>query len=113
MYSEGESVVSVDNTEIINDVWVASKGINRRNTYRITHVSKCQMIAESINPDLPRMTGSFDIDRNILHFRFQMDGSRQNGHEVITRRRNVCYVCGALYDGDALLQTWTATINRK
>jgi hypothetical protein len=113
MHSEGESVISVSETEIINDVWVVSQDINRRNTYRIKPVAKNKMIAESTNPDLPQLTGTFNVDRNILHFKYQMEGSELNGYEIISRKRNVCYAYGAVYNGNTLRHTWTAVINKK
>lgn len=112
MHSEGESVISVGSDEIINETWVASEEINRRNTYKITPVSKSEMVAESLNPDLPHLTGVFSLDRSMLHFKYQVDGSSVNGYEIISRKDSVCYAYGAIYDGNTLLQTWTATLNK-
>jgi hypothetical protein len=71
------------------------------------------MVAESTDPDMPRVTGALKIDRNILHFRYQVDGTGVNGYSIISRKRNVCYTYGAHYDGSTPLMTWTAMVNKK
>jgi hypothetical protein len=114
MYSEGESVVWVGDTETTNDVWVSSKEINRRNSYSITtNAADGCMEVKSINPDLPQLKGTFNVDCNILHFKYEMEGTTANGHEIITRKSNTCYVYGAHYEGTELVLTWTGMMNKK
>jgi hypothetical protein len=115
MHSEGESVVGVSKTGIVNDVWVSSDEINRRNTYLITVPQRGVggMETSSQDPDQPCLRGTFNVDRNILHFKYRMDGSAINGYEIITRKKDTCYVYGENYDGEKLLATWTAMMNKK
>ncbi len=112
MLSEGETVISVGKDGVMSEAWVASEEINRRNTYRIIPVSATEMTAESVDPYQPYLTGALNIDRNNLHFKYRMEGSAVNGYEIITRKGTVCYAYGALYNGNSILQTWTATLNK-
>jgi hypothetical protein len=115
MLSEGEVVNAVSKDEIVTDVWVASENVNRRNTYKISEPSASGegMTARSTNPELPSITGTYNIDKNNLHFKFRMEGSDVNGYQLTTRKGNTCYAYGAQYQGDKLLVTWTATLNKK
>ena len=113
MNANGGSFISVIPTEIINEAWVASKKINRRNSYRITPVSPTEYASESLNPEFGHQTGRFQIERNMLFFKFRIEGSEMDGYEIICRQSSVCYAHGALYDGKNLLNTWTTVSNKQ
>ncbi len=112
MSSEGEAEIMVDKGGIFNEVRVDSLEIVRHNTYKITRVSKLEMFAESLDPDLPRLTGALRVDRNMLFFKYEMAEGDVNGYQIIHRHDTVCYTYGALYRGDMLTNTWTATLNK-
>jgi hypothetical protein len=113
MTSEGEAVITAGPNEMISNVWIASDEINRSNSYRIAPVSPTRMSCESLSPDSKRLTGTFNVDRNMLFFKFRLEGCGVGGYQIIHRNGDVCYAHGALYDGDTLIQNWMATLNRQ
>jgi hypothetical protein len=113
MLSEGEAIVTVGSDgEIINRVRVASKKINRRGIYRIVPVSPEEMVCESLASASKRLTGRFNVDGNMVFFRYKMEDSERGGYLMIHRQDAVCYTHGTLSDGDTLLQEWSATLNK-
>ncbi len=109
----GESVVSVGETEIINESWVQLGEVLRTNSYRIVPVSASELHSESLNPELGRQIGVFNIDRSTIFSRFRIENTPLGGYEIIRREGDVCYAQGALYDGDTLVNTWSATMRRR
>jgi hypothetical protein len=108
--AKGQSVISVGETEITNESWADVGGIRRMNNYKTTRVSGSEFTSESLNPELGKQTGIFNIDRNTLFSKFRIEETSLNGYEIIRREYDICYAPGALYDGDALVNTWTATM---
>lgn len=111
--AEGESVISVFETEIINESWAQVCNVKRVNDYKITPVSLTEFSYESLNPELGKQTGMFNIDRNTVFSRFKIEATSLNGYEIIRREGDICYAQGALYDNDGLINTWNATLTKK
>lgn len=111
-HARGKSVVTVSETEIINESWAQMGEVKRINNYKITPVSPNELIFESLNPELGKQTGIFNIDRNTVFSKFKIEGSSLNGFEIIRREENTCYAQGALYDNDTLINSWTAIMNK-
>lgn len=109
-YAKGKSVISVGEMEITNKSWADIGGIRRVNNYKITPVTPSEFISESVNPELGKQTGIFNIERNTVFSKFRIEGTTLNGYEIIRREDTICYAQGALYDGDILVNTWTATM---
>ncbi len=110
--SQGESVISVDRFGITNDQWLSSDEGSRQNSYRITPVSATEMTALSIDPEQPTLLGTLSVEGGKLFFKYRREGSAINGYEIISRCRSTCYSFGALFDGEKLLQNWSATLNK-
>ena len=110
--AKGESVISVGGGVITNESMVKFSDMVRTNNYRITSVSPFQYMSESINPELGKQTGIFNLDRNTLFSKFWIEDTSLNGYEIIRRECNVCCAQGALYDDDVLINTWTATMRK-
>lgn len=111
-YAKGESVISVNEKEIINESWVQMGSIKRINNYKITPLSQYEFAFESLNPELGKQTGIFNVDRNTLFSKFKIEGTSLNGYEIINREEGVCYAQGALYKNDSLINTWNATMKK-
>jgi len=112
-YAKGESVISVEDKEIINESWVQMTDIKRVNNYKIIPVSPFAFAFESLNPELGKQTGSFHVDRNMLFSKFKIEGTFLNGYEIIRREEDVCYSQGALYENEFLINTWNAMMKKK
>lgn len=108
--AKGESVISVSETELTNESWAQTGDVKRINNYRIIPVSPTEFSYESLNPELGKQTGVFNIDRNTVFSKFKVETTSLNGYEIIRRENDVCYAQGALYDGDKLVNTWNATL---
>ncbi len=97
-----QSLISIRGTEIINESWVQLGEVRRTNNYRITPVSEMEFNSESLNPELGKQIGVFNIDRSTIFSKFRIEGSFMDGYEIIHREGDVCYAQGALYDRDTL-----------
>lgn len=112
VYAKGESVISVNENEIINESWAQMENIRRINNYKITPLSQSEYTFESLNPELGKQVGIFNVDRNTLFSKFIIEGTSLNGYEIIRREDNVCYAQGALYENDSLINTWSAMMKK-
>ena len=108
-----ESVISVFETGIVNESWAQIGDVKRINNYKITSVSLTGFSYESLNPELGKQTGVFNIDRNTVFSRFNIEETSLNGYEIIRREGNICYAQGALYDNNKLVNTWNAILTKK
>lgn len=111
--AEGESVISIFESEISNESWAQIGDIKRMNNYKITYVSPTELSYQSLNPELGRQTGVFFINGNTLFSKFKVEATLLNGYEIIRREGDACYAQGALYDDDKLINIWNATLNKK
>ncbi|MCC8153036.1 MAG: hypothetical protein LIP01_01770 [Tannerellaceae bacterium] len=110
--SKGESVISISETEIINESWAQIGDVKRINTYKLIPVSSGEFRYESFNPELGKQIGVYNIDRNTIFSKFEVEATSLNGYEIIRRENDVCYAQGALYDGNKLLNTWSAILSK-
>ncbi len=110
--SEGESVISISETEITNESWTQIGDVKRINNYQLIPVSPGEFRYESFNPELGKQTGVYNIDRNTIFSKFKVEATSLNGYEIIRRENDVCYAQGALYGGDKLLNTWNAILSK-
>lgn len=111
-HAEGESVISVQETVIMNESWAILNNTKRVNNYRITSISPYEFIFDSSNPELGKQTGVFHIDRDRVFSKFKIVETTLNGFEIVRRENDVCFVQGALYDNDTLINTWSATMHK-
>jgi len=111
-HAEGKSVIIISKTEITNKSWADVDGIRRVNNYKITPVSQSEFISESLNPELGKQTGMFNLDRSTLYSKFRIEDTSLNGYELIRREGNICYAQGALYENDILINTWRAKMTK-
>ncbi len=110
--AEGESLISIRGTEIINESWVQLGELRRTNNYKITPVSATEFNSESLNPELGKQIGIFNIDRSTIFSKFTIENSALGGYEIICREGDICRAQGARYDGNTLINTWSATIRK-
>lgn len=108
--ARGCSVITVDDAVIENESWADLEGQRRTNNYRITQVTPTSFESQSVNPELGKQVGQFSLDRDTLYSKFRIEDTSLNGFEIIRREGDLCHAQGALYDGDALVNTWTATM---
>lgn len=105
---EGESNVIVNGKSIANRSWLTVLGTKLENNYSITQISQNRYQFIAHKPHSGIETGFMDIDRNIVYTKFVIEDSELNGFETIARKGDTCDISGALYDGDKLINTWTA-----
>jgi len=108
----GESYIIVKKQEIRNDSWAVFGGMKRVNNYKIRIVSNYEYHFESLNPELGIQKGIFNVDRNLIYSKFTIEGTNLNGFEIIKRLDDICYANGSLYDGEKLINTWNAVMNK-
>lgn len=111
--AKGESIISVSETELTNESWAQIGHVKRINNYKIISVSPTEFSYESLNPELGKQIGVFNIDCNTVFSKFKVEATSLNGYEIIRREDDICYAQGALYDGDKLINTWNATLTKK
>jgi|LSQX01.2.fsa_nt_gb hypothetical protein len=109
----GETSIVIKENEIINNSWASLGESKRINNYRIKIISKNELRFESLNPDLGIQKGKFNIDRNTIYSKFIIENTNLNGFEIIRRENDLCYVNGALYDGENLINTWNAKLSKQ
>ncbi|MDR1671502.1 MAG: hypothetical protein LBR57_03185 [Alistipes sp.] len=112
--SNGRVVISPDpeSGDMLSEIWVASRVIDRHSTYRISHSGPSTMMCDSVAPASKRLSGAFNVDRNMLFLKFSMGEIGVNGYQIAHRNGQVCYVHGAIYRGDDFFQNWTATLTK-
>ena len=111
--AKGETVIRVGDATITNHSYVELDGRTLTNDYEITIADGKRHPFRSQNPALGTQTGYFDIDRNVVYSRFEIENTALNGFEVIVRNGERCTAHGALYDGSALINTWSAVLTRR
>ena len=110
--ASGETRIRLTENGIENLSQVSMGGTTIVNNYEITPEGANRLSFKSTNQTLGIQHGIFDIDRNTLYSRFAIENTALTGFEVIIRDGNVCTANGALYDRDALVNTWTATLRK-
>ncbi len=109
----GETEIITDGEKIINKSWVILNNSKIVNIYSITKIAGTKYSFISENPSLGTQKGIFTIDRNTIFSKFRIDKSDMNGFEVIVRNNDTCKAYGALYNGDELINSWSAIMKRK
>nr|WP_320000151.1 hypothetical protein [uncultured Draconibacterium sp.] len=109
----GETSIVINENEIINNSWASLGESKRINNYRIKTISKKELLFESLNPELGKQKGKFNIDRNTIYSKFIIENTNLNGFEIIRRENDLCYVNGVLYDGEKLINTWNAKLSKQ
>lgn len=110
--ASGETRIRLTERGIENLSHVSMGGTTIVNNYEITPVRANRFSFKSTNQTLGNQRGVFDIDRDTLYSRFAIENTALTGFEVIIRDGDVCTANGALYDCDALINTWTATLRK-
>lgn len=109
---EGESHITVYETKVINESWTDNH-LKLRNEYRVTHMDGNRYLCRSENVRLGTQYGWMDLHDNTMFSKFEFEDSNYSGYEVITRNGDTAYVVGALYKGNQLENTWTATMRKQ
>ncbi len=109
----GETRITIDENKIINKSWAMLNDLKIENFYSITKITETKYSFISENPGLGTLKGIFTLDRNTIFSKFQIANSDMNGFEIIIRENNICKAYGALYNGDELINSWSAIMKRK
>lgn len=108
----GISEIKVHTDIITNNSYVDFEGAVIRNDYEICTENNCVFYSCSINPALGIQRGRFFVNGSKLFYDFIIENSSMYGFEIIRREGDICFSDGALYDADALVNTWSAVMNR-
>jgi hypothetical protein len=109
----GETQIQINNGIISNHSFAEIDGNKLVNDYEITISNTNRYPFQSKNPALGVQKGYFDIDRNTVYSRFEIDSTNLNGFEVIIMEGNICTAYGALYDQTNLINTWKAMLKKE
>lgn len=112
MVCQGKSSIKFDNDLIVNESSSTFGEKILTNDYEIRFVSENRYSYTSRNPALGIQTGFFDINHHTIYSKFTIEDSELNGYEIIRRVDNICYANGALYNGNDLINTWSATLHK-
>lgn len=110
---EGESKIIFQEEDILLRSWVMLGNVKRENNYIIRKISESRYSFASDNPELGTQKGYFDINGNHVFSKFIIEETNLNGFEIIVRKNNTCHSSGALYEGDNLINIWTAEMTLK
>lgn len=109
---DGESVITIEKGLIRNYSYAVVNGEKVVNDYRIEPVNERYYRFEAHNPALGTLAGSFRIDRDIIYSKYHIRGESLNGFELVVREGSVCRAYGTLYDGDELINSWVARMEK-
>lgn len=109
----GESHITVSEDKILNKSWAKTGNITISNNYEMTKVSDNQIDYCSLNPDLGSQSGTFYVTGNNVFSKFTVYNTELNGFEIIRQEGDTCFATGALYNGDELVNTWTAVMKKE
>lgn len=108
----GISEIKVCTDKIINNSYVKFEGAIIHNDYEIRAGNNNVFYSCSINPTLGIQRGRFFVNGSKLFYDFIIENSSTHGFEIIRREGNICFSDGALYDADALINTWSAILRK-
>lgn len=109
----GESAIHIEGGLITNESWVIMQDKKMENMYEIKPQTENRYQYISNNPSLGIQRGYFDVLHNIIYSKFLIQETELNGYEIIRRIDSTCYANGALYNGDELINTWNAVLQKK
>ena len=110
---KGISDIKVFNDKITNNSFAEFDGKRIYNDYEIHQESKTILHSRSTNPALGIQKGTFHVNGSKLFFDFTIENSSLRGFEIIRREGNICFSDGALYNGEELINTWSAILRKK
>lgn len=108
----GISEIKVCIDKIINNSHMEFEGAIIHNDYEIRAGNNNVFHSSSINPALGIQRGRFFVNGSKLFHDFIIENSSMRGFEIIRRDGNICFSDGALYDADALINTWSAILRK-
>lgn len=108
----GISEIKVYTGKITNNSYVEFGEVIMHNDYEIRIENNNVFYSRSINPALGIQRGRFFVNGSKLFFNFIIENSHLHGFEIIRREGNLCFSDGALYDSDALINTWSAILRK-
>ena len=108
----GVSEIKVCTDKITNNSYVEFEGAIIHNDYEIRSENNNVFHSCSINPTLGIQKGRFFVNGSKLFYDFIIENSSMHGFEIIRREGNICFSDGALYDADALINTWSAILRK-
>lgn len=106
----GMSTIEVSTEGITNRNYAELDGKRLCNDYEIRVVSPDEFHYRSANPALGIQQGTFHVRGARLYSNFVITDTALHGFEIIRCEGNTCFADGALYDGDRLINTWTAML---
>lgn len=89
------------------------QGKKMDNNYKIERLSENRYQYTSLNPALGVQKGFFDVFGSNVYSRFRIEDTELNGYEIIRRTDNTCFANGILYNGNEVINTWSATLNKR
>ena len=108
----GISEIKICTDKIINNSYVEFEEAIIHNDYEIRLGNNNVFYSCSINPTLGIQRGRFFVNGSKLFYDFIIENSSMYGFEIIRREDNICFSDGALYDADALINTWSAILRK-
>lgn len=108
----GITEIKVCTDKITNNGYVEFEGAIIHNDYEIRAGNNNVFYSCSINSTLGIQGGRFFINGSKLFNDFIIENSSMHGFEIIRREGNICFSDGALYDADALINTWSAILRK-
>lgn len=109
----GISDIKVFNDKITNNSYAEFDEKIMYNDYEIHAENTTTLHSRSINPILGIQKGTFHVNGSKLFFDFTIVNSSMRGFEIIRREGNTCFSDGALYNGEKLINTWSAILRKK
>jgi hypothetical protein len=86
----GETQINIANETITNHSFAEINGNTLVNDYEIHLTNTNRYPFQSLNPTQGIQKDYFDIDRNIIFSRFEIENTVLNGYEVIIRNEDIC-----------------------
>lgn len=109
----GISDIKVLKDKITNNSYAELDGKMIYNDYEIYAESTIILHSRSLNPILGIQKGIFHVNGSKLFFDFTIENTSMRGFEIIRREGNICFSDGALYNGEKLINTWSAILQKK
>lgn len=109
----GESLIELKNGLISNTSWALVGGDLMENNYTIVSHSPTRFKSVSDNPALGIQEGVMDVAGPRIYSKFFIRETELNGYEIMTREGSICHARGALYNGDDLINCWSAKMTKQ
>ncbi len=107
------SEIKVYADKITNNSYVEFEGAIIHNDYEIRAGNNSVFYSCSINPVLGIQRGRFYVNGSKLFYHFVFENSSMYLRLFVGKvKGNMCFSDGALYDADALINTWSAILEK-